>query len=79
MAIRVVVIVALFATVLSSAPARAEEPNSDACMQFAFSICGQFIPDRERVAACLISHRSKVSAACRSALAHFRPHTASAN
>jgi hypothetical protein len=46
-------------------------------MQYAFSICGQFIPDRERVAACLISNRSKVSPACRSALAHFRRHTAS--
>jgi len=63
--------------VLPSASARAEEPNSDACMQYAFSICGQFIPDRERVAACLISNRSKVSPACRSALAHFRRHTAS--
>jgi hypothetical protein len=46
-------------------------------MQDAFSICGQFIPNREQVAACLISHRSKVSAGCRSALVHFRPHTAS--
>jgi hypothetical protein len=49
-----------------------------ACMDDAITICGQFIPDRERVAGCLISNRSNVSAACRSALAHFVPQTASA-
>ena len=47
-------------------------------MQDAFSICGQFIPNRERVAACLISNRSRVSPACRSALTHFKTKTASA-
>ncbi len=77
MTTRSVVIVALFAIGLSCASARAEDGNQNACMQDAFSICGQFIPNREQVAACLISHRSKVSAACRSALVHFRPHTAS--
>jgi hypothetical protein len=79
MTIRAAVIYALFAMVLSCASARAEESSQNACMQDAFSICGQFIPDRERVAACLISHRSKVSAACRGALAHFHPRTASVN
>ena len=44
-----------------------------ACMDDAVTICGQFIPDRERVAGCLISNRSNVSAACRSALTHFDP------
>ena len=47
-------------------------------MQDAFSICGQFIPGSRRVAACLISNRSRVSPACRIALTHFNPHTASA-
>jgi hypothetical protein len=75
MTIRAVVILAFFGLILSSASVRAED--SGACMQDAFSICGQFIPDRERVAACLISHRSKVSAACRSALSHFSRRTAS--
>jgi hypothetical protein len=50
-----------------------------ACMNDAVTICGQFIPDRERVAGCLISNRSNVSAACRSALTHFNPQTASAH
>jgi hypothetical protein len=42
------------------------------------SICGQFIPDRERVGACLVSNRSRISPACRAAVAHFNPKTASA-
>jgi hypothetical protein len=50
-----------------------------ACMDDAITICGQFIPDRERVAGCLISNRSNVSAVCRSALTHFDPQTASAH
>jgi hypothetical protein len=77
MTIRAVVILAFFGLMLSSVSVRAED--SGACMQDAFSICGQFIPDRERVAACLLSHRSKVSAACRSALTHFNRRTASVN
>jgi hypothetical protein len=76
MATRAIVIFALFGLMLfPSPPARADD---GACMQDAFSICGQFIPDRERVAACLLSHRKQVSVACRNSLAHFRPHTAAA-
>ena len=64
---------AIFAVTLFSASASADEQGgSQACLQYAFSMCGQFIPDRERVAACLISNRSRVSPACRSALSHFR-------
>ena len=70
----------IFATALFSAPASADEQGgSSACMQYAFSICGQFIPDRERVAACLISNSSRVSPECRSALSHFNKRTASAS
>ena len=51
------------------------DPQQDqqACMQDAQVICGQFIPDRERVARCLIAHRSRVSPTCRAALKHFKP------
>jgi len=65
---------AIFATGLSSAAVLADDQG--ACMQDAFSVCGQFIPDRERVAACLMSNRSRVSPACRSALTHFKTKTA---
>ena len=67
--------IAVSAVTLSSAAALADDQG--ACMQDAFSICGQFIPNRERVAACLMSHRGSVSPACRSALTHFK--TASVN
>jgi hypothetical protein len=76
MAIRAIIIFAFFGLMLSpSPPAWADD---GACMQDAVSICGQFIPDRDRVAACLLAHRTQVSLACRNSLAHFRPHTASA-
>jgi hypothetical protein len=63
---------------LSCSPAAVFADDSGACMQDAFSICGQFIPNREQVAACLLSHRSHVSPACRSALTHFNRKTAAA-
>jgi hypothetical protein len=58
---------------LSSLAAKADaQSDQQACGQDAQLICGQFIPDRERVAHCLISHRSRVSPACRAALKHFK-------
>ena len=70
---------ALFGLALSPVAVTADaQQDQAACMNDAMTICGQFIPDRERVAACLISNRSHVSAACRSALTHFNPRTASA-
>jgi hypothetical protein len=58
---------------VSSIAAEAD-PQSDqqACGQDAQVICGKFIPDRERVAHCLIAHKSRVSPACRAALKHFK-------
>jgi len=58
---------------LSSLAAKADaQSDQQACMQDAQIICGQFIPDRERVAHCLITHKSRVSRACRAALKHFK-------
>ena len=41
------------------------------------TVCSQFIPDRERVAVCLISNRSRISEGCRTALRHFNQPVAS--
>lgn len=60
-----------------AAPANASDQS--ACMQDALSICGQFIPDHERVAACLMANRQRVSPACRGALTHFNPKSAEAS
>jgi len=58
---------------LSSLDAKADaQQDQQACMQDAQVICGQFIPDRERVAHCLIANRSRVSPVCRVALKHFK-------
>ena len=34
--------------------------------------CGQFIPDRVRVAHCLMANRSKITPACRAAIKRFK-------
>ncbi|MGA8611443.1 MAG: hypothetical protein WB760_06950 [Xanthobacteraceae bacterium] len=58
---------------MSSLAAKADaQQDQQACMQDAQVVCGQFIPDRERVAHCLIANRRKVSPACRAALKHFK-------
>ena len=49
-----------------------EQQDQDACMQDAQTVCGQFIPDRGRVAHCLMANRRKISPACRTALKHFK-------
>jgi hypothetical protein len=62
----------LFGLALSFATARADDAqNQNACMGDAMSVCGQFIPDRERIAHCLMSNRGRVSAPCRVALTHW--------
>jgi hypothetical protein len=48
-----------------------ERQNQEACMGDAMAFCGQFIPDRERVAACLIYNRMRISQPCRQALTHW--------
>jgi hypothetical protein len=60
------------ALVPASAKADAQQ-DQQPCMNDAMTICGQFIPDRERVASCLISNRTRVSVAGRAALRHFVP------
>jgi hypothetical protein len=71
--------VSLLCLTLAPLGAKADQQSDQqACMGDAMSICGQFIPDRERVGACLVSNRSRISPACRAAIAHFNPKTASA-
>ena len=66
--------IALFGLALMPLPVRADEQeDKNACMGDAFSICGQFIPDRDRVGACLFANRSHVSPECRTALKGYNP------
>jgi hypothetical protein len=56
---------------LVTAPTYAQDDHY-ACMNDAMTVCGQYIPDRERVARCLMANRNRVSPACRVALRHFK-------
>lgn len=69
--IRIVIVLGLLA--LAPIAARADEQQDrQACMADAQTFCGQFIPDREHVAHCLIANRRRISVACRVALKRFK-------
>jgi hypothetical protein len=72
--------IALTAVALALAPlaVQAQQDGRQACMQDAFAFCGQFIPDHERVGACLFANMSRISPACRELVKHFTPRTAAA-
>ena len=75
---RCVLTLGTFCLALAPAVTRAAgQQDQQACMSDAMTVCSQFIPDRERVAGCLISNRSRISVACRQALKHYNPRTAS--
>jgi hypothetical protein len=65
--------IALFCLFLAAAGAKADQPDDQsACMMDAQVYCGQFIPDRVRVAHCLMANRSKITPACRAAIKRFK-------
>lgn len=68
----------MFCLALAPVTVRADEQQDQAaCMGDAMTVCGQFIPDRERVGACLVANRNRISPACREAVKRFNPRTAS--
>lgn len=46
--------------------------DDGACVSDAMNICSQYIPDRARVAGCLMSNRNRISPSCRAQLAHWK-------
>jgi len=66
-----------FIALLPLAATAGTQEDQTACMNDAMTVCSQFIPDRERVAGCLISNRNHISEACRMALRHFNQPIAS--
>jgi hypothetical protein len=77
-AVRVRVIIVLGLVALGSALGgranafETSQQDQNACMSDAQVYCGQFIPDRERVAHCLMAKRRLISVACRVALKNFK-------
>ncbi len=72
--------IALTAAAIAFAPlaVQARQDGKQACMQDAFAICGQFIPDHERVGTCLSANMTRISPACRELVKHFTPRTTAA-
>jgi hypothetical protein len=55
--------------VSAAGAAGAQSPEiQQACTPDAMRLCGQFIPDRERVTACMKAHHREWSEACRTAI-----------
>jgi hypothetical protein len=73
MQIRILALLGLCWLALAPMAARADEQqDKNACMTDAQVYCGQFIPDRDRVAHCLMDNRRRISLACREALKRFK-------
>ena len=47
------------------------QDEQQACMNDAFTVCGNAIPDRDRVAACLAQNINRISPACRTVMARY--------
>ena len=69
-----------FCVTLTPAVVRADsQDDQQACMSDAFAVCGEFIPDRERVGSCLAANQSRISPACRAAIQAFNPRKSAAS
>lgn len=73
---------AIAAAFLALAPVAAiaeTQEEQQACMNDAFTICGDAIPDRGKVAACLGQNISRISVACRTVMQRYqKPETTAA-
>jgi hypothetical protein len=63
---------AFSAFVLTPAAALAQsQEEQNACMNDAINICGHAIPDRGRVAACLVANVKRISNECRTVVQRY--------
>ena len=68
------IIVAVIAVLSGTTVGLAQtQEGQQGCMNDAFRLCQDAIPDRERVFQCLASHKNLLSAACHAALAPSSP------
>ncbi len=74
MKINVVLALALSALALAPVTSKADDDQQGrkACMYDALTVCAQFIPDRQRIADCLMSNRTRISEPCRLLIVHAR-------
>jgi hypothetical protein len=67
--LRIIVASGLLLGMISTASAYTAE-QQQLCTDDAFRLCGEDIPDVDRVTACMVRHKSELSAGCKSV---FRP------
>jgi len=67
MKIQIAIALAFFALIPVGASAETQD-EQNACMNDAFNVCGDAIPDRDRVAACLAKNIKGISPACRTVM-----------
>ena len=74
MKINVVLALALSALAFAPVVGKADDDQQGrkACMYDALTVCAQFIPDRQRIADCLMSNRTRISEPCRLLIVHAR-------
>lgn len=78
MKIQLALALAFLALAPVAATAETQE-EQDACMNDAFTICGDAIPDRNKVGACLAHNISRISPACRTVMLRYqKPETTAA-
>ena len=71
MRIHLALAVAFLALAPVAATAETQE-EQQACMNDAFNVCGDAIPDRDRVAACLARNINRISGACRTVMLRYQ-------
>ena len=66
------ILVATSALIVMASGARAEtQQERQACESDAFKVCGAFIPDRDKVFACMVSKKNQLSASCQKVMAQY--------
>jgi Ni/Co efflux regulator RcnB len=58
-------------TIIPATALAQSQDEQQACMNDAFTVCGNAIPDRDRVAACLAQNINRISPACRTVMARY--------
>ena len=70
MKIHVALVVGLLLAVPAAAPAQTQE-DQNGCQDDVFALCGEFIPDRDRIVTCLRAKWREVSPQCRKTMASY--------
>jgi hypothetical protein len=70
MKIKIAIVLAFFALMPATASAQSQD-DQNACMNDAFNVCGDAIPDRGRVGACLAKNIKRISPACRAVMKRY--------